>query len=128
MTQKSRQQSKNYVEKDFDKLMNNSNFGYDCRNNIDNRKFVPFFDEYKGISFINIYHNIFDSKFSDFITSNLLKAYIEEKFNYKLLKLDKEDTFYEIKFQTLKAERLTQLEAAEKFEQQKKKTKKDQHL
>ena len=81
MTQKSRQQSKNYVEKDFDKLMNNSNFGYDCRNNIDNRKFVPFFDEYKGISFINRYHNIFDSKFSDFITSNLLKAYIEEKFN-----------------------------------------------
>ena len=128
MTQKSRQQSKNYVEKDFDKLMNNSNFGYDCRNNIDNRKFVPFFDEYKGISFINRYHNIFDSKFSDFITSNLLKAYIEEKFNYKLLKLDKEDTFYEIKFQTLKAERLTQLEPAEKFEQQKKKTKKDQHL
>ena len=108
--------------------MNNSNFGYDCRNNIDNRKFVPFFDEYKGISFINRYHNIFDSKFSDFITSNLLKAYTEEKFNYKLLKLDKEDTFYEIKFQTLKAERLTQLEAAEKFEQQKKKTKKDQHL
>ena len=41
MNQKSRQQSKNDIEKDFYKLMNNSNFGYDCRNNLDNYKFVP---------------------------------------------------------------------------------------
>ena len=33
MNQKSRQEAKNYIEKDFYKLMNNSNFGYDCRNN-----------------------------------------------------------------------------------------------
>ena len=39
MNQKSRQQSKISVEKDFYKLMSNSNFGYDCRNNIDNCKF-----------------------------------------------------------------------------------------
>ena len=31
MNQKSRQQPKNSVEKFFYKLMNNSNFGYDCR-------------------------------------------------------------------------------------------------
>ena len=55
MNQKSRQESKNSVEKDFYKLMNNSNFGYDCRNNIDNRKFVPIFDEYNEITFINRY-------------------------------------------------------------------------
>ena len=41
-----------------------------------------------------------------------------------LSKLDKEDRFYEIKLQTIKTERLQQLEAAEKFEQQKKKIKK----
>ena len=47
MNQKLRQQSKNSVEKDFQKLMNNSNFGYDSRNNLDNCKIVPIFDEYK---------------------------------------------------------------------------------
>ena len=121
MNQKSRQQSKNSVEKDFYKLMNNSNFGYDCRNNLDNCKFVPIFDEYKEITFINRYHNIFDSKVSQFVTSDLLKADVEEKYNDKLSKLDKEDRFYEIKLQTIKTERLQQLEAAEKFDKEEKK-------
>ena len=66
MNQKSRQQWKNSVEKDFYKLMNNSNFGYDC-------KFVSIFDEYKEITFINRYHNIFDEKVPKFVTSDLLK-------------------------------------------------------
>ena len=127
MNQKSRQQSKNSVEKDFYKLMNNSNFGYDCWNNIDNCKLVPIFDEYKEISFINRYHNIFDAKVSEFVTTDLLKAEIEERYNDKLSKLDKEDRFYEIKLQTLKTERLSSLEAAEKVDQQKKKIRKERH-
>ena len=44
MNQKSRQKSKNDIEKDFCKLMNNSNFGCDCRNNLDNCTFVPIFE------------------------------------------------------------------------------------
>ena len=79
MNQTSSQQSKNNVEKDFYKLMNNSNFGYDCRNNLDNCKFVPIFDEYKEITYINRYHNIFDSRVSEFVTADLLKADLEEK-------------------------------------------------
>ena len=64
MNQKLRQQSKNSAEIDFWKLMNNSDFDYDCRNNLDNCKIVPIFDECKKITFINRYHNIFDSKVS----------------------------------------------------------------
>ena len=36
MNQKSRQKATSSVEKDFYKLWSNSNFGIDCRNNIDN--------------------------------------------------------------------------------------------
>ena len=36
MNQKSRQKATSSGEKDFYKLCNNSNFGIDCRNNIDN--------------------------------------------------------------------------------------------
>ena len=128
MNQKSRQQSKNSVKKDFYKVMNNSNIGYDYQNNIDNSKFVPIFDEYKGISFINRYHNIFNAKVSEFVTTDLLKAEIEEKYNDKLSKSDKEDRFYEIKLQTFKTERLSSLEAAGKVDQQKKKNKKISRL
>ena len=38
MNQNSRKASKTKVEKDFYKLLNNSNFGNDCRNNIGNCK------------------------------------------------------------------------------------------
>ena len=116
MNQKSRQQSNNSVEKDFHKLMNNPSFGYDCRNNLDNCKFFPICNEYKELTYIHRYHNIFDQKVSPFVTSELLRADIEEKFNDKLSKLDKEDRFYEIKLQTIKTERLQQLEAADKIE------------
>ena len=41
MNQVSRQNAKTDVEKDFYKLMSNSNFGYDCQNNADNCFFQP---------------------------------------------------------------------------------------
>ena len=123
MNQKSRQLSKNNVEKDFYKLMNNSNFWYDCRNNLDNCKFVPIFDEFREVTFVNWYHNILDQKVSQFVISDLLKQQIEENCNNKLMKLDKEDRFYEIKLETLKTERLSSIEAAEKVDHNKRKTK-----
>ena len=67
MNQKSRQLSKNDVEKDFFKLMNDSNFGYDCRNSLDKCKFNPIFDELGEITYLNRYHNIFDEKVSSFV-------------------------------------------------------------
>ena len=45
MNHRAKQNAKNSIEKDFYKLMNNSNFGYDCRNNLDNCQFVSIFDE-----------------------------------------------------------------------------------
>ena len=116
MNQKLRQESNNSVEKDFDEF-----FGYGCRNNLDNRKFVPIFDEHPEITFLSRYCIRFDPKVRQFVTSDLLKQDIEAKFNDKLSKLDKKDAFYEIKLQTIKNQRLQKIESAERFEQQQKK-------
>ena len=41
---------KKEFEQDFYKLLNNSNFGYDCRNNADNCFFNPIYNEIKNFS------------------------------------------------------------------------------
>ena len=91
MNQKSRQNS---IEKGFYKLMNNSNFGYDCRNNLDNCQFVPIFDELKEITYLKRYYSYFDSKVSSFLSSDLIKQEIEQKYNDMKMKLPKDDKFY----------------------------------
>ena len=55
MNQRSRQNAKNAIEKYFFKLMNNANFCYDCRNNVNNAKFELIIDEIKEISYIKKY-------------------------------------------------------------------------
>ena len=61
------------VEKDFYKLMNNSNFDYDCRNNADNYFFQPIYNKIKELSYAKYYQNVFDWEISfkrDTRTSN----------------------------------------------------------
>ena len=41
---------------------------------------------------------------------------VEETYKDKLIKLDKEDKFYAIKLNSLKAERISDLEAADNFD------------
>ena len=124
MNQKSWQEAKTNIEKDFYKLMNNSNFGYDCRNNLDNCKFVAIFDEIKEVTYLSRYFNYFEQRISDFVTTDLIKQNIEERYNDKLIKLDNEDRFYKIKLNLLNTERLSDLEAAENFEKKREKNKK----
>ena len=59
MNQKARQRATSSVEKDFYKLLNNSNFGIDCRNNIDNCYLEAIYDD-----------------FSEFLTSKILPTYL----------------------------------------------------
>ena len=74
MNQNARKTAKNKVEKDFYKLLNNSNFGNDSRNNIGNCKLELMYDGLEEISYIKNYTNIFtDPKFSEFISLDILK-------------------------------------------------------
>ena len=53
--------------------MNNSNFGYDCRNNADNYSFTALFDEIEDLAYAKEYQNVFDSDISEFLSSEFLK-------------------------------------------------------
>ena len=74
MNQKSRQVSKTNAEKDFYKLMNNSNFGADCRNNADNIDFQPIFDEFADVIELEKYYNLCNPKIEDFVSAKQLKV------------------------------------------------------
>ena len=52
MNQKSRQKETFFVERDFFKLLDNSKFGIDCRNNFDNCILESLYDNFAKISYI----------------------------------------------------------------------------
>ena len=59
MNQKSRQKATIPVEKDFFKLLSNSNFGIDCRNNVHNCIIEPLYDDLNKISYVKKFAIIF---------------------------------------------------------------------
>ena len=116
MNQKSRQNVKNSIEKDFFKLMNNANFGYNCPNNLDNCHFLPIFDEMSEVTHLKRYYNYFDKEVSKFVSSDLIRAEVELKYNDFIMKLSKGDKCYQVKLTALKAGKQQDLEAVEAFE------------
>ena len=88
MNQLSRQKAQTDMEKDFYILMNNANFGYDCRNNADNCYFSPIYDEIEELSHAKRYQDVFDQSISDFFSSEILERQIKKEFLNKIAKLD----------------------------------------
>ena len=100
MNQKSRQKAKSSVERDFFKLLNNSNFGIDCRNNIDNCILEPLYDDFDEISYINRFMTIFnDDTFRNFFSPEILR---EEIIHTCQAKIFKEEPTYEARKNTMK--------------------------
>ena len=73
--------------------MNNANFGYNYRNNLNNVKFQLIIDKINEISYIKRYYNLFDSKVSNFINSDILEKQIEQNFQQQIANVKYDDPF-----------------------------------
>ena len=73
------QKVNNLVGKDFYKLMNDSNFTYDCRNSIDNCTFAPMSEELEEILYLKKYQSPSDASMSKFVSCELSEQEIRNK-------------------------------------------------
>ena len=124
MNQKSRQNAKNSIEKDFYKLMNNANFGFDCRNNANNLKFEPLIDEINELTYIKKYYNLFDNKISGFVNSEILEKNINQEFDQKIALIKGDDPFKNARIAELENEKETSIDLLDCLRKKEKKQKK----
>ena len=121
MNQKSRQTATSNVEKDFYKLLNNSNFGIDCRNNIDNCILEPIFDDFSEIAYLKNYKTIFnDDALWDFFSPLLLRQEINQTYDAKIFALNKEDPTYEARKSYFERKKEEHLDTGNSFEKNEK--------
>ena len=113
MNKKSVENAKNAIEQDFFEIMNNAIFGCDCRNNANNAKFEPIIDEVNGITYIEKYYNLFDSKISNFINSDVSEQEIEQNFQQQIADVKHDDPFRSAKINSIKERNREDLDALE---------------
>ena len=95
INQSSRKIAKTKVEKEFYKLLNNSTFGNDCRNNICHCKLGLMFNGLDEISYIKEFTNIMqDSRYREFFSLDLLGQQVKTEYNQNREKLDQDNPFY----------------------------------
>ena len=76
------------VEKDFYKLLNNSNFGNNFRNNVGNCSLELIYEGPEELKYIKKFTNVFsDIKFNEFFSEDVLRKQAEDKIEEKLKKI-----------------------------------------
>ena len=84
------------AEHDFHNLLNNSNYGIDCQNNIDNCILELLYDEIEEIVYIKKFCPIFGNEmYRDFFSLTVMREEIYSEYNSKILSLNKLDPFFE---------------------------------
>ena len=122
MNKNARKIAKTKFKKDFYKLLNDSNFGNNCKNNIGNCKLELLFDGLDEISYIKKFTNIMqDSRYRELFTIDLLKQQIQAEFNKKTENLDQDDPFYFSIYESHSKKLEDDLEAIEMFSKRRKK-------
>ena len=106
-----RQNAKADVEQDFYKLLSNSNFGHDCRNNAENCFFNPIYGEIEELSYAEKYQNVFDQSISDFVSSEILERQIEEEYLNEFASLDSQDEYFDVRKNSLLIQKKKELDA-----------------
>ena len=124
MNQNARKTAKTKFEKDFYKILNNSNFGNDCRNNLGNCKLELLFDGLDEISYIKKFSNVMqDYRYRELFSIELLQEQVRGEFNKKAENLDQDDPFYFSMYKSLCNKLEEDLEAIELFSKRNKKRK-----
>ena len=124
MNQTSRQNAKNNIEKDFFKLMNNANFGFDCRNNANNTKFEPIIDEMSEISYIKKCYNLFDTKVQKFVRSEILEEQIKSEYEQRVAEVRDDDPFKNARLREIENDKNDSLNGLKLLKAKEKKSKK----
>ena len=109
--QVARQNAKIDMEKKFYKVMNNSNFGYNCRNNSDNCFLASVIDELEEMSYIRKHQSLFNPALKGVFSTTLLKKQINEEFDNKISQLDQLSDFYDARKSSHEMERKKQLDS-----------------
>ena len=129
MNQAARQKATDEVESDFCKLLNNSNFGFDCRNNLDNLNFQPIRDEINELNYIKRYYdNLYDSTIKNFVNSKVIEDDINERYNNDILKLNNNDRFYKSKLSNIENRKKREMESLALFKTQEAKSHKKRNI
>ena len=81
--------------------MNNTNFGFDCRNNTNSVTFESIIDEINEISYIKNYYSPFDTNVSGFVNSYLLKQEIQQTFQQRLTEIKCDNIFRNVKIKAI---------------------------
>ena len=120
MNQNARKTAKTKVEKDFYKLLSNSNFGNDWRSNVGNCKLELMYDGVEEISYIKEFTNILtDPKLSEFFSVDILRKQIKNEFNQKMKKYNPRDIFYDELKENLERKRDEDLETIAAYQNKK---------
>ena len=101
--------------------MNNTNFGVDCRNKLNNSTFELIIDEINEVSYLKKYYNLFDKKISNFINSGMFEKGIEFKFGQKYANDKGDDAFKAAKITSIENEKSDEIDALNALKKMKKK-------
>ena len=99
-----------------------SNFGFDCRNNVNNLKFEPLINEIEELTYIRKYHNLFDEKIKSFVSSSILEQNINQEFDQSISSIKNDDPFRNVRITELKNKKQEEMDALECLKKKEKKT------